>query len=174
MYNQTKWEDRATQYEDLYIETNETGGRIRHTPYEGEISTEGTPQDAMNFNNIETGIQDATIATQILSWWALQDMRRDYAHQALMDSEVLGESKEVTLKNTANFPFNTTVDTPQTVNLTKQRKNLFYTVEAEVKSHVGEVGEINITGKALNGFKVGYTGPGSQVVLTLRVKGGMT
>ena len=174
MYNQTKWEDRATQYEDLYKEENAAGGYIKHTPYEGEIIQEGTPQDAANFNNMEKGIQDATIATQVLAWWALQDMRRDYAHQALMNAEVLGEQKEVKLTNNASFPFNSTVDTPVTVNLTQVRKNLFYSVEYEVKSHKGEVGEIKITGKATNGFKVSHTGPATEVVLTVRIKGGMT
>lgn len=173
MYNQTKWEDRITQYDDLYTETTENG-HIKHTPFEGTIIQEGTPQDAKNFNNNEVGTQDVTIATQILAFWSLQNQRRDDAHQTLMDAEVLGEQKEVTLTNSAKFPFNSTIDSPTTVDLTKTRKNLFYSVEAEVKSHVGEVGEIVITKKAANGFKIGFNGAGTKAVVTVRIKGGMT
>jgi hypothetical protein len=78
----------------------------------------------------------------------------------------------VTLKNTASYPFNSTVDSPVTVALSKVRKNLFYTVEAVVDSADGMVGDIHITDKALNGFKVAYDGSGKSVTITLKIKGG--
>ena len=71
------------------------------------------------------------------------------------------------------WPFNSTVDNPTTVSLATTRKNLYYTVEATVESHTGEVGEIHITDKALNGFKVSYDGPATSVNIILRIKGGM-
>ena len=174
MYNQTFWENRVTTEENVYTEQTRPDGKIIHTPYEGEVIVDGTPQDAPHFNNNEVGTQDAHIATQILLFYAMQNQRRDDTHQALMDGEVLGETKDVTLTNKSSFPFNSTIDIPTAVNLTKTRKNLFYTVETEVKSHEGEVGEIVVTNKALNGFKIGFNGAGSKVVVTVRVKGGMT
>lgn len=173
MYNQLKWEDRVTEFDDLYTEEN-ANGHIRHTPYEGAIICAGTPQSAKNFNNNEEGTQDVTVATQLLAFWSLQNQRRDDDHQNLMDSEVLGEQKKITLNNTAKFPFNSTIDTPETVNLSKTRKNLFYSVETEIESHTGEVGEIVITKKATNGFKIGFNGSGTKAVVIVRVKGGMT
>ena len=65
------------------------------------------------------------------------------------------------------------MDNPATVNMSKTRKNLYYTVEAAVESHNGEVGEIHITDKALNGFKVSYDGPAKSAKIILRIKGGM-
>lgn len=95
-------------------------------------------------------------------------------HDDLLDSEVLGEKQEITLTNTQSYPFNSSVDSPVSVALTQVRKNLFYTVEVEVKSHTGLVGDIEISGKALNGFKISVSGSYSSVTLIVRVKGGMT
>ena len=73
-----------------------------------------------------------------------------------------------------SFPFNSSVDSPETIAMTTTRKTLFYTVETEVKEHTGLVGDIIISDKALNGFKIAYTGSGSSVKLAVRIKGGMT
>lgn len=116
---------------------------------------------------------DAYVAERIFAFGDLQDKRKIAAHQALMDSEVLGESHEVTLTNSQNSPFNSTLQSPVTVALTTVRTNLFYTVETEVKAHTGTVGEIEISDKALNGFKIAYTGSGTSVTLVVRVKGGI-
>ncbi len=206
MYKQLEWQDRVTEFEDRFTEKNNPDGSITHVPYEGEIIQVGTPQNQSNFNNMEKGIQDATLAAQFYAWGSLHQQRRDTefvqdtetgimdatlaiqmlgfgnlhqqrcndAHNALMDNEALGELHEIKLTNSQSFPFNSTVDTPVSVALTKNRKNLYYSVETEVKSHTGLVGDIIISDKALNGFKIAYTGSGSSVTLVLRIKGGMT
>ena len=173
MYKQTEWQDRVTQYDDRFKVTANPDGTYTHTEVEGEILQVGTPQNQVNFNNMEHGIQDATMAAQILHWGGLHHQRSVDAHMTSMDSEVMGEVHTITLTNTGSYPFNSSVDTPATVALKTTRKNLFYTVEAEVAQHDGEVGDIEISGKALNGFKIAYTGSGSKVVLTVRIKGGM-
>lgn len=174
MYNQTQWQDRVTQYEDRYRETQNPDGTYTHTPVEGEIIQVGTPQNQTNFNNIENGIQDATLAGNILAWLNLHQQRRNDKHETMVDAEILGELHTVTLTNNATLPFNSTVDTPKTVALTKTRKNLFYSVEAEVTSQNGLVGDIIVSNKALNGFKIAYTGSGKSVTLAVRIKGGMS
>lgn len=138
-----------------------------------QIIQEGTNQDQAHFNNMEEGITDATLAAAIIGWAEMQHRVKDDSHSDTIDAEVLGETKTVTLKNTAKMPFNSTVDTPTPVALSKARKNLFYTVEASVDQHVGEVGDIEISAKALNGFKIAYTGSGTSVTVTLRIKGGI-
>lgn len=173
MYNQTEWQDRVTQYEDRYKVAANLDGTYTHTEVEGEIIQVGTPQNQTNFNNMENGIQDVTMAAQLLDWANLHHRRTVDAHMASMDSEVMGEVRTITLTNTSAYPFNSSVDNPQTIALRSTRKNLFYTVEAEVAEHDGEVGDIEISGKALNGFKIAYTGSGASVTLTVRIKGGM-
>lgn len=95
-------------------------------------------------------------------------------HDALLDSEVLGEVHEITFTNTQAYPFNSSVDSPVSVALTRIRKNLFYTVETEIKEHNGLVGDIVVSGKALNGFKISVSGSYKTVTLIVRIKGGMT
>lgn len=174
MHNQTEWKDHVTEYPNRRVITDNGDGTSEVTKDQGEVIQQGTAQSATNFNNMEEGIQDVTLAAQIIGWGNLQQQRQNDAHQAMTDAEVLGESHTVTLTNTSALPFNSTMDNPTTVALTQTRKNLFYTVEAEVTAHTGEVGEIHITDKALNGFKASYDGSGSSVTLTLRIKGGMT
>ena len=173
MYKQTFWQDHVTEFTDRFKEVVNPDGSITHIPMEGEVLQQGTAQNQVNFNNSENGIQDAHIALAILAWTNLHQQRINDEHRAIVESEIHGELHEVTLTNTASYPFNSSSDSPTTVALTTTRKSLFYTVEAEVISHTGEVGEIVISDKALNGLKVSFTGSGSSVTLAIRVKGGM-
>ncbi len=174
MYTQTYWQDHVTEFTDRFKEVNNSDGSVTHTPVEGEILQQGTPQNQTNFNNIENGVQDAHIAAAFIGWANLQQQRVNDAHMTMVDAEVLGELHEITLKNTASYPFNSSADSPVTVAMKTNRKSLFYSVEAEVLTHTGEVGEIIISDKALNGFKIAFTGSGTSVKLAVRVKGGMT
>lgn len=173
MYNQTQWQDRVTEFEDRYRETQNPDGTVTHTPVEGETIQTGTPQNETNFNNMENGIQDSTLAGNFLAWLNLHQQRKNDTHQEIVESEIHGELHEVTLSNTAAAPFNSTADSPVTVALSTARKSLFYSVEAEVISHKGLVGDIMVSNKAMNGFKIAFTGSGSSVKLAVRIKGGM-
>ena len=104
----------------------------------------------------------------------LQWQRQDEAQFTMLSEETLGEEHQITLTNSKRYPFNSTMDNPVTVALTTRRRNLFYSVETEVVSHNGEVGEIHVTNKALNGFKISFDGPAKAVTLIVRIKGGMT
>lgn len=81
-----------------------------------------------------------------------------------------GEIVEATLTNTKSYPFN---NSKKTLALTTPRGNLDYTVnvEAEAKD-AGGVGEIRITDKQLNGFKIEYTGAAKEVTVKCTVQGG--
>lgn len=48
-----------------------------------------------------------------------------------------------------------------------------YTVDVDIQEHVGNVGEVKIYDKQLNGFKVKYDGSATSATLILRVQGGM-
>ena len=165
MYNQTQWFDRVTEYEDRSREVQNPDGSITHEPVEGEVIQVGTPQNQTNFNNAENGIQDSHIAHAIFAFW-------NYHHIPQADAENEMELLTVTLTNSQSQPFNSTVDNPVTVALSKAKKNLFYAAEVEVLEHDGLVGEIHVSDKALNGFKLCFTGSGTSVKLAVRVKGG--
>lgn len=173
MYNILTWLDHAITPDKTYTLRDNGDGTVQLIPY-GTVIQQGTNLSAANFNNMECGILDAGLAAAILGFGKLQHDRQTDEHLAVMDDEVLGETKTVTLNNSASYPFNSTMDNPISVALTTTRKNLYYSVEASVATHSGEIGEVHITDKALNGFKVSFDGSGKSVTLTLRIKGGMT
>lgn len=146
MYNQTHWLDKVVD------------------PDTQEVIQTGTPQSAGNFNNMENGIQDVSVAFA-------QMMIANKELRFRLDNEAAVEEHTVVLTNTQAYPFN---NSKTTVNLTKVRANKTYVVDVEITAHSGgEVGDIKITDKLLNGFKVEFDGSASSVTVVLRIKGGL-
>lgn len=140
----------------------------------GSVIQQGTLQDQAHFNNMEEGITDAHIALSVMVDGYLQLRREQEGNDSAIFDEILGEAHEVVLKNSKAYPFNSTVSTPTSVALTTNRKNLYYSVEANIKNVSGGLpGDIHITDKALNGFKVSFDGSARSVTLELKIKGGM-
>ena len=134
MYNATKWLDKVVDVDS------------------GEVIQAGTDQSAAHFNNMESGITDASVATAML----------------LIAAGELQSQTEIE-KNTASYPFN---NSTKTVSLAITRDNTDYTVDVDIQAHTGNVGEIQIYDKQLNGFKVKYDGSAESATLILRIKGG--
>ena len=151
-----------TQFENRYTESRNDDGTITHTPVEGEILQQGTPQNATNFNHMEDGISNAGELAALLAAGAI--------HQQQAIKDLAGETMTVTLANTQEYPFNNSV---KTVSLTQERNTVDYTVTAEVVEYSGGFpGEIVISAKLLNGFKIAHTGSAKSVTVKLYVKGG--
>ena len=157
-YVKTAWVDESDEYEDRFTETQNPDGTITHTKERGEVYVEGTPQDAEHFNNMEEGIYDAH--EELVS----QDSR-------ITDLETAAdqETGTVTLTNTEEFPFNNSV---ASVALTNTRDNLNYLVEIIEVTAVGNAGEIDISDRQVNGFKMAFTGSASSVTVKYSVTGG--
>lgn len=144
VYNPTPWQD------DIYDEES------------GEMIQEGTPMSRTQFYNMETGI----LGNNILGAYLFQQIVQH--GRALADLE--GEIKEVVLTNSLDYPFN---DSAKTVALEHERDTLKYQVGVEVLEADGLVGDIEVYDKALNGFKLRYTGSAKNVKLRYYVQGGM-
>ena len=144
IYNPTPWKD------DIYDEES------------GELIQEGTPLGRKQFYNMETGI----LAGNILGAYLLQHIMQ---HQRAL-AELEGEIKEISLTNNLAYPFN---NSEKTVALDHERDTLAYQVGVEVISADGLVGDIEVYDKALNGFKIRYTGSAENVTLRYYVQGGM-
>ena len=125
----------------------------------GELIQEGTDQSAGNFNNIEDGTFDNNTAAAMLLISAGQII-----------AEQTVEEKVVELKNSLNYPFN---NSQITVSMATERTTTNYTVDAEVLEHDGEVGDIIVSDKLLNGFKIRYDGSAKSVTVKLIIRGGM-
>ena len=144
------------------VELNYNYGGTNHmaedNQYSGEVIQAGTDQSAAHFNNMESGITDASVAAAMLLIAAGE-----------LQSQTEIERHVVELKNTASYPFN---NSTKTVSLAITRDNTDYTVDVDIQAHTGNVGEIQIYDKQLNGFKVKYDGSAESATLILRIKGG--
>lgn len=125
----------------------------------GDLIQEGTNQSAANFNNQEIGIFDAHMAASILLIAAGNLMAEQAAEEIVVE-----------LTNTASYPFN---NSKKTVSLATTRTNATYMVDAEVLEHDGSVGDIIISEKLTNGFKVAFDGSAASATVRLIIRGGM-
>ena len=82
MYNATKWLDKVVDVDS------------------GEVIQAGTDQSAAHFNNMESGITDASVAAAMLLIAAGE-----------LQSQTEIERHVVELKNTASYPFNNSAKT---------------------------------------------------------------
>ncbi len=86
-------------------------------------------------------------------------------------ADMTGDIITTQLTNSQQYPFNNSI---KTISLPYAKNNLNYTVQMEVVSYSGGfVGDISITEKMLNGFKIATTGSATSVNLKLYVKGGI-
>ena len=164
MYKRQYWQDHVTQYDNRYREQTNPDGTITHIPIEGEVLQEGTPQNATNFNNLETGVFAGNELGAELTRLLLQQ-KRDL-------SMVKGESGEVTLTNTQVYPFN---NSTKSISLAQTRDTTDYTVEVDADAAIsgGGVGNIVVTDKLKNGFKIAFTGGAESVTVKYTVRGGI-
>jgi hypothetical protein len=128
----------------------------------GNLLQEGTLHDEVNMNRMEEGIYQANLLASMLVQKELQ--------QKKVLAALEGETGQITLTNSETFPFNNSV---QTIAMEKQRDALDYRVSVEVISSDGVVGDIIISDKQLNGFKIEYTGSATSATIKYYVQGGM-
>lgn len=156
------WKDHVTQYSNRYKEVQNADGTITHEEVEGEVIQEGTPQNAQNFNDLEERI----LASGEVAGLAMLKI-------AMAESRIKGLQGEIVediLLNTKDYPFN---DSQKTLALVTPRGNLNYTVEVEASTKdAGGIGEIKITDKQLNGFKIEFCGNAKEVNVKCTVRGG--
>ena len=166
MYNRTIWVDETDEFENRFRETANEDGTITHTKETGEVYVEGTPQSAENFNNMEDGIVDAHIGAA----QSLIGIRQNTWRIEALEKATVQETGTVTLTNTQAFPFN---NSQVTVPLTNVRDNLNYVVEIiSVTPTGGPAGDIDVSERQVNGFKIAFTGSASSVAVTYAVIGG--
>lgn len=156
------WKDHAVAPGNTYTVTENGDGTITLTPA-GTIIQQGTNMSAINFNNMETGI----FAANVTAAEAMQLIRLMKDKAEALEGFIL----EATLTNSKAYPFN---DSQTTLALGSEniRNNKDYTVVVETEAADGFVGDIVISDKMLNGFKIAYTGSASSVAVKCYVQGG--
>lgn len=156
------WKDHAVSPSNTYKVTENDDGTITLTPV-GEIVQQGTNMSAANFNNMETGIFAANVTVAE----AMQLIRLMKDKAEALEGFIL----EATLTNSQKYPFNDSVKT-LALGSDNLRNSKDYTVIVEAEAADGFAGDINISDKMLNGFKIAYTGSASSVNVKCYVQGG--
>lgn len=176
MYQNLLWKDHAVTPDRTFTMKQNADGTVTLTPA-GTVVQQGTNMSAANFNNIEMGITDQDLAAHIMLHLIRDLCSRESVNEqdisqfsADLLAEVTAEEKTVNLTNTAKYPFNGSV---ASVSMAKARKTKNYTVEADVSAADGNIGEIVITDRTLNGFKIAFTGSAKNVTATIKIRGGI-
>ncbi|GHU42151.1 hypothetical protein FACS1894111_05590 [Clostridia bacterium] len=162
MYDRQYWKNHVTQYEDRFKEQTNPDGSITHIPVEGEVVQEGTPQNATNFNNLETGVFSAHEIGSEVARQLLQQKRRL--------NMIEGETGAVTLANTLVYPFNNSM---QSVTIAAVRDRTDYTVEIDTGASNPQKGDVVVFDKLKNGFKMAFTGGAASVAVNYTIRGGI-
>jgi hypothetical protein len=167
MYVVTIWEDSVRDPARTYTITQNADGTVTAVPA-GRVVQQGTNQSATNYNHMENGILDANLASGIM----LLNMLHMTDRVISLEAENLVEIGTLTLNNTSEYPFN---NSAATVALSVSRDTTNYLVETELISYTGGLpGDIVVSDKALNGFKLAFDGSASSVTLKYIVKGGIS
>lgn len=176
MYSNLQWLDHAVTPDRTFKMQTNSDGTVTLTPA-GKVIQQGTNMSAANFNNMEMGLTDHDLAVKICIMALRQIESRTTDSEADIDelaadilAEVTPEEQTVTLTNGARYPFNSS---SKSVSLKANRKTKNYTVEYEVSSSDGNVGEIVVCSKALNGFSMAFTGSAKTVTVKLKIRGGI-
>lgn len=132
------------------------------TDQHGEVLQYGTLLDQEHFNNLEEGLSDVGLALALTQFKQMQD---GYQYEDEVHIVSLGMEKQP-------WPFN---NKATTVGLKNLRENVNYGVEVSVISYSGgRLGNVTVTDRALNGFKLLHDGSAANVKVGVRVSGGMT
>ena len=162
MYIPVFWKDRIVEFPRRVSSVSLGNGLFEWTPAPGEILERGTQQSSTNFGNIDLG----TLENALM--WAFSAINIRLAQESVDDMR--GQVISVDLKNTLKFP---ATDAEKTITLPQMVNKVDYDVFAEIVSADGPVERVEVYGKALNAFKVCYSGSAKNVKVKLHVTGGL-
>lgn len=87
-----------------------------------------------------------------------------------VESLVICETGTASLTNSLAFPFN---NSKKSIALVNQQEDTNYVVYTEIQSATGNPGEILVSDKQINGFKLAHTGGATAVSVKYYVLGGL-
>ena len=160
MFEPLIWQDEVRSPDNTFSVTHNADGTVT-TKRAGEQIQKGTNQSATNFNFMSNQGFEAGLIASLLTQEVVQHKRKI--------EDLDGQTIEVTLSNSLSYPFN---NSKKTVSI-DTKDTLDYRVAVELIEDVPNVGEIIITDKQINGFKIAYTGSAKSVKVRCFVTGGI-
>ncbi len=161
MYDWTSWLDHVTSPSNCFTITD-NGDNTYTIALAGTVMQQGTPQDQTHFNNIESGIIDAHTAAALLMQFARQSGWTQDEILAWLGKVNTVYAGTAVLTNSQVFPFN---DSLQSVSIGATLDNTYYEVQTKVTAFVGNVGEVEVSEKLTNGFKLSFTGSATSATV---------
>lgn len=149
-------DDAAQKADTAATDANTAAGQATDAATKATEAAEAAQKAADEYADLDVKVQDADLAIALLA-------------DAIRQQSWEKESGQLTLTNTTGYPFNSSA---KSVALKIPREGSDYVVLGEVVSAVGNVGEIVVTDKLTNGFKIGYTGSATSAVIKFVVIGG--
>lgn len=128
----------------------------------GEVIQQGTPISGNRLNKSEDGIFENRELTS-LEMQQILELKRNAENFNV-------EIGRVTLSNNQAYPFN---NSKITIALKKPRNSLDYEISTELVSSNGEAGDVIVSDKQTNGFKLEFTGSATTATVKYFVKGGI-
>lgn len=168
MYAKTVWLDHVTDKPGLYVINDNHDGTWTITPA-GKVMQQGTPQDQAHFNNIETGIWDIYAAFGMMFNTVRQQGWQLNETVATIDNSWQIVSGSVDLTNARTYPCN---NSKKIVSLGKNMGSTSYLVMTELVKSDGPVGDIEVSEKLVNGFKLAYNGSAKSATIKYIAIGG--
>lgn len=140
------------------------------------VAGTGAYAPADDFNELQEDVEELTIqaaANELAIRQIVASLLQDERQIAkLVTAASATETGTITLTNSKAYPFN---NSKVTVAITNTRENLFYDVETEVTAYSGGLpGEVIVSDKQLNGFKLAFDGSAKSVTVAYKIKEGMT
>lgn len=160
MQNPLIWQDEVRSPANTYSVTKNSDGTVTSMPA-GKLIQRGTNQSAANFNKLSDGAYEANLLAATL----LEEVVNHQRKIKDLDGQVI----DVTLTNTLDYPFN---NSKKTIAI-NPKDTLEYRVYVEIQGNIANVGDVIITDKQVNGFKIAYTGSAKSVKIRCFVTGGM-
>lgn len=162
MRDPINFKDHVVVYTNRYRMTNLGGNMVQLDKEPGEVVQQGTPLNGANMNKLDSAALEAAYIA-VLNSLEIRHLKDQADAQE-------GEQIQVKLTNNQTYPIN---DSIKAVPLSRNRNRKNYTVLAEIVSSTGGgVGEIRVTDKMVNGFKIAFSGGASSVTLNCVVQGG--
>lgn len=169
MFELRNWQDEVRSPANTYKMVTNTDGTVS-IQKAGEVVQKGTNENAVNFGAMDEGILDEYIAYCIMQAYNLAKQTEVDGRLDVCEEDTRAEAGTITLTNSLSFPFNNSI---KTVSLATKRKTLNYDVDVWVIEHNGLPGDIVVSDKQLNGFKVAYEGSATSVTIGYKVRGGI-
>lgn len=97
-YKRTKWQDHVVERPRTYTKVTNGDGSETYTPAPGEVLQQGTPQSALNFNNLEEGMLHLSVAFDMLQSITQAQIREKDERIAALEEKAAALAAESSLE----------------------------------------------------------------------------